>query len=156
MDLHEVAAARQTSLRYAGAVAAAVAAAVVIGLAWIGVVGVFNRWSGVPAAALGAAVGYAVLAGSGQQRGWRLQAISVAVALAGMLAATGLAMRLLATRATEELARFGITHVPLALPLRTYWNLIVESFTADVTTLVFFGLGLWMALALPRRYETYG
>ena len=121
---------------------------------WFGLVAGLNRWSGAPAAALGAAVGYAVLAGAGQHRGWRLQAIGVVTALAGMLVSTALAMRILATRASEELARFGIAHVPLALPVRTYWNLVVESFTVDVTTLVFFALGLWMAIAMPRRYET--
>ncbi len=150
-----MATAQHQRVRYARAGLAALAAACVVGLVWFAIVALLNRWTGLPAGALGAVVGYAVLFGSGRNRGWQLQGLAVVASLAGMLVTTALAMRILATRATEELARFGITHVPLSLPLRTYWNLIVESFAADVTTLVFFGVGLWLAMAVPRRYEAY-
>ena len=156
MDQYDLAVRAPARVRYARSIAFGIVAALAVGLAWFGLVSLLGRWSGVPAAALGVAVGYAVLFGSGHSRGWRLQTISVATALSGMLVTTALAMRILATKAPEELARFGITHVPLRLPIRTYWNLIVESFAADVTTLVFMALGLWMAIAVPRRYETYG
>ncbi len=142
--------------RYARAVVWALAAAIVTGAAWFGVVSVFDTWIGAPAAAIGAGVGYAVLFGSGRHRGRILQAIAVAVTLAAMLVVASFGMRVVTARETEELARHGIDHLPLLLGWRIHWNLVVASFAADVTTLLFFGLSLWVAVSAPKRFTTYG
>ncbi len=147
---------RSARPRYGRAMAWGVAAAASVGVGWFVFVMLLGDWVGAPAAALGAAVGYAVLLGSGRHRGRWAQALAVAIALVGMLAVAALGMRILTTRETEELARHGIEHLPLLPNWRMYWNLTVGSFVADVTTVAFFGVGLWVAINAPRRFETYG
>ncbi len=142
--------------RYGRAALWGVAAATAVGAAWFALVMILGDWVGAPAAVLGAAVGYAVLLGSGRHRGRWAQALAVALALGGMLVVAGLGMRIITTQQGEELARHGIDHLPLLPNWRMYWNLTVGSFVADVTTVAFFGVGLWVAINAPRRFETYG
>ncbi len=142
--------------RYVRALLWALGAAVASGVAWFGVVWLFDTWIGAGAAAVGAAVGYAVLLGAGRHRGRALQALAVVVALLTMLVVASLGMRIVTARETEELARHGIERLPLFLGWRVHWNLVVASFATDVTTIVFFALGLWVAVSAPQRYPTRG
>ncbi len=142
--------------RYGRAMLWGVVAAMAVGGVWFLLVMVSGSWIGAPGVALGAAVGYAVLLGSGRHRGAWAQGLAVVIALVGMLAIAALGMRIVTTRQAEELARHGIDHLPLLPHWRMYWNLTVASFVADVTTVVFFGVGLWVAINAPRRFETFG
>lgn len=142
--------------RYGRAAVWALGAAAASGLAWFGAVWLFDTWIGAGAAAVGAAVGYAVLLGAGRHRGRVLQALAVVVALATMLVVASLGMRMVTARETEELARHGIERLPMFLGWRVHWNLVVASFATDVTTIVFFGLGLWVAVSAPQSYRTNG
>lgn len=147
---------RSARPRYARAALWGVAAAAAVGVGWFGFVMALGDWVGAPAALMGGAVGYAVLVGSDRHRGRWAQLLSVAIALGGMLAVAALGMRIITTQHGEELARYGIDHLPLLPNWRMYWNLTVGSLVADVTTVAFFGIGLWVAINAPRRFETYG
>lgn len=141
--------------RYGRALVWGVAVAAVVGLGWWMLVWAVGDWIGAPAAVLGAGVGYGVLLGSGRHRGRWAQAAAVVITLAGMLVVAALGMRIVTAQAGDELRAAGIEHLPLLPHWRMYWNLAVGSFAADVTTLVFFGVGLWVAINAPRRFETY-
>ena len=130
------------------AVLAGLAAAVVGTLVWYGVVVITKYQLGFIAVGVGWLVGMGVVFGSGRKRGPALQAISVAITLAALVASEYLIVRHFAV---EFLAEEGVTEIPVLLPLGLMLELVVTSIGENLITLIFWAIALWAAFSTPAR-----
>ena len=127
---------------------AGLAAAVVGTLVWYGVVVITKYQLGFIAVGVGWLVGMGVVFGSGRKRGPALQAISVAITLAALVASEYLIVRHFAV---EFLAEEGVTEIPVLLPLGLMLELVVTSIGENLITLIFWAIALWAAFSTPAR-----
>ena len=128
-----------------GALLAGLVAAVVAAAAWFGVVVLTKYLIAYAAIAVGMVVGAAVVVGSGGKRGRSLQVMSVLIALT-------------AVGFTEYLvARYGgiQVHGPEGYPLLVgpgrMLEMIVDGIEQDYLTLLFWGVCLLVAFAVPAK-----
>lgn len=136
----------------AGALLLGVGAAVVSSLLWYAVVLLTNYQLGIVAIAVGWLVAHAVMRGAGGKRGPRLQVVSVVITALAMAMSEYLMVHHFTAQA---LAQQGYTDIPLLLPVEAMFTLVVEGIKADPATLLFWGIALWEAYALPaaRRLQ---
>lgn len=131
-----------------GALLIGLGAALISSLIWYAVVVVTNYQLGIIAIAVGWLVAQAVMLGAGRKRGPRLQGLSVVITVMAMAFSEYLIVRHFAVQA---LAKEGYTNIPLLLPLDVMLILIVEGIKADPLTLLFWGIAVWEAFALPAQ-----
>ena len=125
-----------------------IAAAVAGALIWYAIVALTNYQLGIAAVGVGYLVGLAVLFGAGKKRGPTLQVIAVVITLIAMVAGEYLTVRHFAVKA---LAEGGTTGVPLFLPLRSMFDLVIVGIKEDPITLLFWALALYTAFSVPGR-----
>lgn len=134
-----------TALLY-GLVAGAVGAAI-----WFAIVVVTNYEVGIVAVLIGWLVGRAVVFGSGQKRGMKLQLLSVLIALAAMVGAEYFIVREFVVQyVTENAGAAQAAQIPLFLPLDIAVDFIVGVVQDDPLTLLFWGIALYAAFRVPR------
>ncbi len=130
----------------AGALLLGTAAAVGASLLWYAFVVMTNYQVGMVAIAVGWLVAQAVIFGAGRKRGPGLQVLSVGLTLVAMALSQYLIVRHFVV---EALASQGVTNVPLLLPLNAMVTLLVEGIKSDPLTLLFWGIAVWEAYAIP-------
>lgn len=130
---------------------AALAGAMLGGASWYAGVALlydsrFAPFLGVLGTLVGVFGGYGALA-AGRERGWRVQAATVAATLVGFLIAEFLVVQLELTRQYAEL---GITEIEFNAPFWEYlsWGL----FGSNPPTVIFLIIALGYAISIPRRY----
>lgn len=135
-----------------GALILGLGAAVGASLLWYAFVVMTKYQVGFIAIAVGWLVAQAVILGAGHKRGPRLQILSVALTLVAMALSEYLIVRHFAV---EALAQQGYTNIPLLLPINVMVSLVVEGIKNDPLSLLFWGIAVWEAYALPapRRLQ---
>lgn len=131
-----------------GALLIGLGAALISSVIWYAVVVITNYELGIIAVAVGWLVAQAVMLGAGHKRGPRLQGLSVAITVIAMAFSEYLIVRHFAVQA---LAEEGYTNIPILLSLDIMLALIVEGIKADPLTLLFWGIAIWEAFALPAK-----
>ena len=119
------------------------------GLVWFGVVFVTNRHLSAMSMGIGVLVAQAVLIASGKRGGVAFQATAVLLTLAALLVTEAFAIRMLAVRELVELG--SDVALPVFLPINVMKDLVSAGITADPPTSLFWGIGLWYAVSMPRR-----
>jgi hypothetical protein len=129
-----------------GALVLGMGAAGVSTVLWYAMVVITNYQLGVVAIAVGWLVAQAVMRGAGGKRGPRLQALSVAGTVVAMALSEYLIVHHFTARA---LVQQGYADLPLVLPWQTMVLLVIEGLKSDPLTLLFWGIAVWEAFALP-------
>jgi uncharacterized membrane protein len=135
------------NVNFAGAALLGLAAGLATSFLWYLSVVKSGYLLGIVAIAVGWVVARATMLGGGKKRGLHVQALSVAVTCLSMLFAEYLIIRYYAVAAFKEMGYV----VPAILPVSTMFNLIGLGLKEEPTTLVFWGIALWEAFAIPAR-----
>jgi hypothetical protein len=133
-----------------GAFLLALGAALISAIIWFGFVVVTEYQLGIVAVAVGWIVAQAAMLGAGRKRGFSVQLISVmATGLAVLLSEYLIDRHFLVQYLTSE----GYTDIPLLLPLDVTMEMIVEIIKSDPTTLLFWGIAIFEAFAIPKKRQ---
>jgi hypothetical protein len=130
-------------VNYLGAILLGFAAAVLASLLWYGFVVLTNIQFGLVAVIIGWAIGFGVVKGSGNQRGFGLVVISLALTLFAMMYSLYLVIRHFINEETGE-ALFPIFADPIVMVM-----LNVAYIKEDLLTLLFWAIALYGAYKLP-------
>jgi tetratricopeptide (TPR) repeat protein len=131
-----------------GALGLGFGAAIISALVWYLFVILTHYQLGFIAVGVGFLIGLAVILGSGGKRGIILQLISAAITLLTMGVSEYLIVRHFAVQA---LAEEGYTNIPLILPVELALSVIVEGIKSNPLTLLFWGIAVWEAFAIPGK-----
>ena len=131
-----------------GAVVFGVGAAVICALIWYAVVAITNYELGIVAIAVGWLVAQAVMLGAGRKRGPIAQAISVAAIIIAMGLGEYLIVR-------HFIIKAGYGNMPLLIPLKLVFNLLVEVIKEDPLLLAFWLIAVIEGLVLPAKRKLH-
>ncbi|UCH96886.1 MAG: hypothetical protein JSV88_08555 [Candidatus Aminicenantes bacterium] len=127
-----------------GAVVFGLGAAVISALLWYAVVVITNYELGIVAVAVGWLVAQAVILGSGRKRGPVVQVISVLAIIFAMGLGEYLIIR-------HFLIKAGLENMPLFIPLKLVFNLLIEVIKEDPLMLVFWLIAVIEGIVLPAK-----
>jgi hypothetical protein len=127
-----------------GAVFFGFGAAVISALLWYAVVVITNYELGIVAIVVGWIVAQAVILGSGRKRGPVVQLISVVAIIFAMALGQYLIIR-------HFLIQAGFDNLPLFMPLKLVFNLLIEVIKEDPIMLVFWLIAVIEGIVLPAK-----
>lgn len=131
-----------------GAVFWGLGAAVVSCLLWYAIVIMTNYEVGIVAVAVGWLIAQAIVMGAGHKRGVALQVLAVLITVLAMAFSEYLIVRHFFV---EALAKEVEADVPYILPLGVTLGLIRAGIAANPLTLLFWGIAVWEAYAIPAE-----
>ena len=128
------------------------AAGLVAAVIWFAIVAVTHYQIGFVAVLVGWLVGRAVVIGSGERRGRRLQVLAAALTVATMVVAEYLIVRQYVVGYVDrQYGPLASARIPLFLSLEDALDFTLAGIQDDPLQLVFWAIALWAAYRVPRE-----